>query len=175
MLIPLGLLCHNSVSSWIKISRILIDIIKKTCNFKAQYSIKNSNELVNKIKDIDLAKNAKFTSFAVKQIVFKHTTITFSNTIHMSNVDLIMGNPLSPMVAKIFMGELENGIHKHLPIQNFVCWYRYVDDIFACFNGTIKQLNTFKKRLGTIHQKITFTMELEVVDNTNILDLTIKK
>lgn len=58
----------------------------------------------------------------------------------MSKDGLIMGNPLSPLLAEIFMDKLENIIHQNNLSKNFVYWYRYVDDIVACFVGTDRQL-----------------------------------
>lgn len=85
-----------------------------------------------------------------------------------------MGNPLSPLLADIFVNHLELIIHKHPQIQHFIYWYRYVDDILTCFTGTKRQLNIFLNFINNIHPNIKFTMEVEQNKQINFLDLTIQ-
>jgi hypothetical protein len=50
-----------------------------------------------------------------------------------------MGNPISPIIAKIFMGRFEMDLASaNLPPR---IWYRYVDDIFAVINRCSNTLN----------------------------------
>lgn len=51
-----------------KISRKLIEIIKDTCTFNAKFSIKNSYELVEKIKKVNCQKNVMFISLDVENL-----------------------------------------------------------------------------------------------------------
>lgn len=46
-----------------------------------------------------------------------------------------MGNPLSPLLAEIFMNNLENKFHKHSISKRFLYWHRYVGDIIAILQG----------------------------------------
>lgn len=73
-----------------------------------------------------------------------------------------MGNPLSPLLADIFMNELKKQIEKH-PIfkQHFLYYFRYVDDIIVCFTGTNRQLKIFTDFINKLHTKIEFTLEME--------------
>ena len=86
-----------------------------------------------------------------------------------------MGNPLSPLLAEIFMNNLEDIISKHPLFKKCIYWHRYVDDILVCFNGTYRQIDTFLQYLNTVHPNIKFTMELESNNSINFLDLTLKK
>lgn len=86
-----------------------------------------------------------------------------------------MGNPLSPVLAEIFMDEIESKIHNNPLSSNFIYWYRYVDDIITCFTGTNRQLDTFVNFINGIHPKIHFTMEMEEDNKINFLDLTLNK
>ena len=69
-----------------------------------------------------------------------------------------MGSPLGPLVANIFMCELENTIVPTLA-SDVDMWILYVDDTFAFMkanqqNGTLRKLNSF-------HPSIQFTYEKE--------------
>lgn len=59
--------------------------------------------------------------------------------------------------------------------NNFIYWYRYVDDILACFVGTERQLKTFLNFINNLHPNIIFTLEIEQNGSINFLDLTITK
>lgn len=86
-----------------------------------------------------------------------------------------MGNPLSPILAEILMDNLEKTIHKHHLSKNCIYWYRYVDDILACFIGTDRQLHTFEKYINSIHPNIEFSIEIEQDKSINFLDITITR
>ena len=91
-----------------------------------------------------------------EQIYFESNSETYTD----GNC-LAMGNLLSPVSAEIFMDEFESKIEKQPLFSRFIFWYRYVDDIFACFLGTNRQLTTFFKNINELHPNITFTMERE--------------
>ena len=99
----------------------------------------------------------------------------FNNNIYTSNEGLIMGNPLSPLLAEIFMDFLENQISKHPLFNQFIYWHRYVDDILTCFVGTERQLKYFLNYINNLHNNIQFTIEKEIDKSINFLDLTIKR
>ena len=86
-----------------------------------------------------------------------------------------MGNPLSPLSAEIFMNDLENKIEQLPFFKYFKFWYRYVDDILACFIGTKRQLDSLVSSINKLHKNIAFTLEVEQNNSINFLDLTISK
>lgn len=195
----------------VKISNKMIDIISTHCKFTAKYSIKNSYELVQNIKDLNIPNNAILLSFDVKNlfpsippievidiidnkltenrtnIIVKQDIINtlvvcldqnyfeFNDNIYMAKEGLIMGNPLSPLLAELFMDNLESKIHNHKLSKNFLFWFRYVDDIFACFTGNVRQLNIFSNFINSLHNRIEFTLETEKNNSINFLDLTITR
>lgn len=87
-----------------------------------------------------------------------------------------MGSPLSPLLADIFMDNLEKQIFNsgHPQLKNVTYWYRYVDDIIVLWTGTYRQLKNFTDFLNSIHANIQFTVEKENENRTlNFLDLSI--
>lgn len=194
-----------------KVSKRLVTIITTNTNFKPKHTLKNTQELVENIRDSVIPEKAILLSFDVKNlfpsippnevleiteqlltsqkcnqsvkedILFLYKTclnqnyFEFNNNIYLANDCLAMGNPLSPLSAEIFMDKLEAQIRNHPYFILFLFWYRYVDDIFACFLGTRRQLDIFFKFINNLHHRIKFTIELEENNSINFLDLTISK
>ena len=194
-----------------KLSNFLIDIIKNHCNFQPNYSIKNSTELISKIKKVDLPTNARLVSFDIQNLfpsippkdtivlvenllvnnrvnpVIKNDIINllktclnqnyfcFNEKFYESKDGLIMGSPLSPLLAEIFLDNLETKFHSNKASNSLLYWYRYVDDILVCFTGSDRQLGTILQLLNTLHPRIKFTVEEEVESSINFLDLTITR
>ena len=75
-----------------------------------------------------------------------------------------MGNPLSAVMASLFMEVLEEGPIKET-IGNHVTWLRYVDDILVILPRRT-DINTLLNRLNTIHNNIKFTIEEENTENS---------
>jgi hypothetical protein len=88
---------------------------------------------------------------------------------------LAMGSPLSPVLAEIFMDNLECQLFDsgHPLLSNIFYWYRYVDDIICCWTGSVRQLDNFLNLLNAQHPNITFTVEIESNKQLNFLDLSI--
>ena len=93
----------------------------------------------------------------------------------MGKEGLAMGNPFSPLASEIFMDYLETKIRAHPYFKLFMFWYRYVDDVLAIFLGTRRQLQNFLNFINDLHRNISFTIEIEVNDSINFLDLSITK
>lgn len=194
-----------------KLSKKLIDIINSKTDFTPRFSIKNSLQLVDKIKDIKIPHNSILASFDVTNLfpsiptqetisiveklmtrknidyLTKDSILTILKTclsqnyfqfdykIYSSDNGLIMGDPLSPILAEIFMDYFETKIMKHPLSKNLLFWYRYVDDIIVCWKGTSRQLDNFFIYINNIHNNIKFTIELEKESQINFLDLTISR
>lgn len=48
---------------------------------------------------------------------------------------LPMGNPLSPLVADVYMDDLEQQLSANFPEPNILFWKRYVDDVLCVWDG----------------------------------------
>jgi len=84
-----------------------------------------------------------------------------------------MGSPLSPVLAEIFLQEMERTLIPNQP--DIKCWFRMVDDVFA-----IIRRRSHVKILKMLHDYpggLTFTIdEGDIVNNSiNFLDVTITK
>ena len=68
-----------------------------------------------------------------------------------------MGSPLSPIVANLFMENLEEEAIRSAPLQPKL-WRRYVDDTFIIWPHGEEE---FHQHLNNLHPNIHFTMEEE--------------
>ena len=88
----------------------------------------------------------------------KNVHFTFNEEIYKQMDSVTMGSPLSPVLADIFMVELENNI---VPVswEYLSFWKRYVDDTI-CFVkiGTINYILTI---LNNFDPNITFTYKVQ--------------
>lgn len=85
-----------------------------------------------------------------------------------------MGSPLSPVIANLFMEDLEIRAIQTAPLKPKL-WLRYVDDTFVIWTHGREHLNSFLDHLNSIHNKIKFTMEVETDDQLPFLDVLVKK
>ena len=88
-----------------------------------------------------------------------------------------MGSPLSPLLAELFMNNLEEKLFNsnNFLLNKVLYWYRYVDDVLVAWTGTERQLHLFHKLINQLHPKIKFTVELEENGSLNFLDINISK
>ena len=65
----------------------------------------------------------------------KNVHFTLNNEIYVQNDGVAIGPPLGPILANVFMVELENTLVPRLH-QHIKKWRRYVDDTFAYVTAT---------------------------------------
>ena len=87
----------------------------------------------------------------------KNVHFSFSNEIYMQNDGVAMGFPLGPVLANIFMVELERTIIPSFS-DKIKLWKRYVDD-----TSTFVKTDEIKDVLSSLNSRysnILFTMEI---------------
>ena len=83
-----------------------------------------------------------------------------------------MGSPLGPVLANIFMVELEKSLVPTMQ-EEVALWFRYVDDTFTfvkkgCIDQVLMRLNGF-------HENIKFTFERESGCTIAFLDVKVAR
>ena len=102
----------------------------------------------------------------------KEVPFSFNGEIYMQIDGVMMGSPLGPLFANIFMCELENHVIPRLA-HKLKNWVRYVDDTFALVReGEEKYV---QEELNSFHQNIQFTYELEDHGKISFLDVLVTK
>ncbi|KAL7372179.1 hypothetical protein ABVT39_011623 [Epinephelus coioides] len=87
-----------------------------------------------------------------------------------------MGSSCSPNYANLFMGKFEEDfVYHNNPFLPFLkCWYRYIDDVFFIFSGTLERLECFKEQINSRMPSIKFSLEYSY-DSVSFLDVCVSK
>ena len=98
----------------------------------------------------------------------KNVHFTFNNKIYQQCDGVAIGFPLGPVIAGIFMVELERTLLPRLT-EYMTPWKRYVDDTIATIKLT--SIDHVLMILNTFHKNIKFTYELEINKKISFLDV----
>ena len=106
------------------------------------------------------------------ELCTKELHFSFNQKIYQQIDGVVMGNPLGPVLANIFMVELENT--KVPAMSNIIInWNRYVDDTIAFVKED--QIKTVLKELNKFHKDIKFTYEVEKDKEIPFLDVLLHR
>ena len=100
----------------------------------------------------------------------KNVHFTFNNKIYQQCGGVAIGFPLGPVIAGIFMVELERTLLPRLT-EYMTPWKRYVDDTIA--TGKLTSIDHVLMILNTFHKNIKFTYELEINKKISCLDISL--
>ena len=100
----------------------------------------------------------------------KQVHFSFNNEFYIQQDGVAIGSPLGPVIANMFMSELENSIVPQLG-DCIIGWKRYVDDTFAFIDpDKLEEINDI---LNSFDNNISFTHELEQNNQLPFLDALI--
>ena len=102
----------------------------------------------------------------------KSAHVTFDGYIYVQNDSFAMGSPLGPVLANIFMVELERSVIPTL-MEKMKCWTRYVDDTL-CYTKA-DSIDYVLKMLNGFHRNIQFTYEVEIDSKISFLDVLVMR
>ena len=122
--------------------------------------IYNENEIRTNIKRSEMKE--------LLLLCTKNVHFTFSNDIYQQCDVAAMGSPLGPVIAGIFMVELERTLLPRLT-EYMTPWKRYVDDTIA--TRKLTSIDHVLMILNTFHKNIKFTYELEINKKISFLDV----
>ena len=106
------------------------------------------------------------------QLCTKELHFSFNGKIYKQVDGVVMGNPLGPVIANIFMVELENNKVPTMS-ESLINWYRYVDDTIAFVKED--QIGNIVSVLNNHHKDIKFTHETEENGMIPFLDVSIQR
>jgi hypothetical protein len=99
----------------------------------------------------------------------------FNKTLFKQSEGMAMGSPLGPTFANIFLNVLETEFLDNAPLNIRPAFYnRYVDDTLCGFQS-IEQARSFLNFINNAHPNIKFTMETEIDNTINFLDISISR
>ena len=124
------------------------------------------------LSSLDLDKNVINELVLLTNLRMQQNVCSFRNKFFKMEDGLAMGNPLSPFLANLYMGQFEMHITKSFP-HMFKSWFRFVDDIFAIVDKNL--IDDSLKLLNLQDKSIKFTLETENSGSIPFLDLRIMR
>ena len=100
----------------------------------------------------------------------KSVHFILDGNIQVPNDGVVMGSPLGPVLANIFMVELERLVIPTL-MDKIKCWARYVDDSLCYLKKD--SIDYISKMLNGFHRNIQFTYEVETDSKISFLDVLV--
>ena len=145
------------------------DVKKLFTNVPLDEIIQICCEVLYSIRQLSIKKESfrKLMKVATSGVQF-----SFNNEIYTQIDGVSMGSPLGPTLANIFMGYLESKMVDELTSQTL--YIRYMDDCLVISQSEKANENLFRK-LNSLHEKISFTKEVEINSEIPFLDILIKK
>ena len=123
----------------------------------------------NTMNNLNRTQLYKMLSFTLKQNHF-----LFDGKVYNQVDGVAMGSPLGPVMANIFMCELERKALEQYNGTLPSLYRRYVDDTFLVFN-TRSDMLSFFKWMNKQHPSITFTKEEEQDNKLSFLDVLLTR
>ena len=150
---------------------VSFDVSSLFTNVPLDYTIKIILDKIYK-KKLVKTKLKRGEMKLLLELCTKEMHFTFDGKIYKQVDGVCMGSPLGPVLANVFMVELEERIAPKLQ-EIMPIWKRYVDDTFTFvkknhISEVIKEINSF-------HPNIKFTHEIEKEKKIAFLDVLLKK
>ena len=124
--------------------------------------------LGSSIEGIPVSNFVDLIKLCVKDSYFNYNGQFYSQVFGMS-----MGNPLSPVLANLYMEFFETRLLSRIK-EDYIVWYRYMDDIL-CLWPCNKDVDEFLIELNTLSPTIKFTIETESCNSIPFLDVKIHR
>ena len=131
--------------------------------------------LLNKEVYVDKVIKVPFTREELKDLLMlctQEVQFTFQGKIYIQADGVSMGSPLAPLLANVFMCELENRTVPKL-LNYMTPWHRYVDDTFTFIDPM--KIEMICEELNSFHPNIQFTYEKESENQLPFLDTLIER
>jgi hypothetical protein len=99
----------------------------------------------------------------------------FNNSLYKQTEGMAMGSPLGPTFANIFMNNLESDFLDNCSTEfKPILYNRYVDDTITAFQNQSHAIK-FLDYINKAHPNIKFTMDTEINNKINFLDIQISR
>ena len=134
-----------------------------TMDIKALYPSVPQKEGLEACREaLEKRKNKEIPTSALMEmleLVLQNNNFSFNNKNYVQIDGTAIGSPLGRNFAGTYMGRWEKELLQRTTVQPMV-YYRYVDDIFGLWNGSVEELGKFKSLANSIHPRIKVEIEI---------------
>ena len=136
---------------------------------KLQSLVSEDNLFINHNPNLNITRKElkKLLLFATSQ-----THFVFNSKFYNQIDRVVMGSPLAPVLANIFMGFHESKWLDEYNLNKSKFYLRYVDDILAAFDNEQDSLNSLNFLINR-HPTIKFPIEKQIKHSIAFLDVFI--
>ena len=127
---------------------------------------------VDRLYELEKPSIKKNSFIKLMKIATSDVQFSFNSVIYSQIDGVAMGFPLGPTLANIFIGYLESKVVEDLSSQ--VLYVRYMDDCLV-ISQTEKKNEALFSKLNSLHEKISFTKEIEQDNQIPFLDILITR
>ena len=128
-----------------------------------------------KNKAIKFTKITKHELYILFNLAVRNVHFRFFNQYFRQIDGIAMGSPLAPVLANLFVTQLEEEKINRITKNKVRIWFRYVDDIFAIVKGKDIEIHEILEGINKIHKNIKFTIEFEQDNSITFLNVNIKR
>jgi hypothetical protein len=120
--------------------------------------------------------NLKHELINISNTLIKQNYFQFLNRLYWQEKGLAMGSPTSSIFSQIYLQYIQNtAIFDILKYNNAIGYFRYIDDILIVYNKTTTDILQVFYSFNRLMPTMKFTMESEIDNKINFLDVTIMK
>jgi hypothetical protein len=132
------------------------------------------HNIITKNQNISHETNVEINNLLM--IILEQNYVEHNGKWFKQNVGLAMGAPTSAILTEVFIQYLEHTIIFDILMKHqIIDYYRYADDILIIYNSHKTNIENTLYEFNNIHPNIKFTIEKEVNNTINFLDLSINK
>ena len=151
------------------------DVVSMYTNVDTESAIKTLENWLRRHTDILNGTNLSMEGIVkLISLCVSNTYFTHNGKFYKQRQGLPMGSPISPLLANIWLEEIEKCFLNTLSNPPRL-WIRYLDDIFALVKKLEENLKSYLIGLNKVNDKIKFTEERENNKVLNFLDVQITR
>lgn len=108
------------------------------------------------------------------EIILTHNDFQYNRNWYLQLLGTAMGISWAPCYANMFLNGWETKAHNAYTGKKPILYFRYIDDIIFCFEGTQQELEQYQTYMANYNPNVRLTFEISQ-ESVNFLDITFYK